>query len=406
MPDAPITTPVEQAEGQGTTASILPHSGVLQVSVAPQALVEDYTVYATSPDEFRTWVDELYGLWKKTENNVFFTAVVFGVTIYAGGLFIAYSINFGYNYVQSWAVYVGTAGIIWTVALIRYGSYNIHYAYEELRPCFLITDDEYSGKIHHWFSRLKSHRANFIAAMGWFVLALIVVGLAYYAEPLLDWIHLRALRNSIFDVTWFSPPNKDYKALIIVYFALAVAFPLATSFRLLLINVLFLISLKDYPVIPSVNIIRNRLRPVTDLYIRIALSWFVGVSLFGAVFFTSLTDSAIIFLGVLSFAGLATFFTPQYVFRQYLVQSYRRTCDIGLYSLAEELGIQLTERLPKEERTRLSADLPYTKLSYAEISEVTTPGFLWVYDLSDVILLLIAQLIAVASVYFQGILTP
>jgi hypothetical protein len=167
------------------------------------------------------------------------------------------------------------------------------------------------------------------------------------------------------------------------------------------VNLWFLLDLRRLPVIPSAEIIRSRLRGVTNFYLAISFSWFVGVGLFGLVFYRALDLLSITFFSLLSLLGTGTFLTPQVIFRRYLASSYRFTCDVALEGLNRELGIKIHE----ESRSADAARIPMRGLSAPEglesiITSTTRPGGL-VYDAGDFLVLLFGQLVTASVIVLQ-----
>jgi hypothetical protein len=211
---------------------------------------------------------------------------------------------------------------------------------------------------------------------------------------------MEALRPPVFPPEWYTPQHLFVKASIIAYYGVCVSLPLATSARLLALNVLFLWNLRTWPVIPVTNIIRVRLRKVTDLYMFTALTWFAGVSLFGVVFFQELDLAAVTIIGLLSILGILTFLVPQWIFRTYLFRSYRLACDMTLAALNNALGIELRENA----RPIGSIDFPYDISNLKDLANfvgaVSKPSF-WVYDPEDFAAITLGQVVAFVSVFFQ-----
>lgn len=358
----------------------------------------DHERFATSLSQFRPWY---YHLFEGFPFPIPVAAALVVLLVFLGGLLLSWAIGFGRVYVRTPAIYVGNFGIAWVLAVLQQGSLQVHTAYERLRPCFLIDDEEYRHVTTSWFNRMASHAGNFQVSMCFFALAVAVVYIGMFRPDIAQALDIRSLRPLLFfPPPWFAHDNLTLKCAILCYYGFSVALPLGTSFRLMVLNLLFLLDLRHLPVIPAPEIIRARLRDVTNLYMFISASWFVGVSLFGVVLFRTLDMLSALFLGSLSLLGVLVFLTPQVVFRQYLARSYRLVCDWSLHALNRHLGIELHERTRSHYLSELDAH-PANLNGLATIIQTSSkPGAL-IYDAGDFLILLGGQLIVFASAFFQ-----
>jgi hypothetical protein len=268
-----------------------------QLIVIPK-LCFDSEQFATSPDQFRAWFDILFRI---LPFPIPITAAIMGILVFLGGLLLSLIIDFEREYVYTPAIYIGSFGIAWVLGVLRQASLTVHEAYEDLRPCFLVDDKEYKQIITLWFNRICSNSGNLQASMLFFVLALIVVYIGAFRDDVIQALNIRSLRPLFFfPFYWFTPDNLVFKAAIISYYGFFVALPLGTSFRLMVLNLFLLLHLRHLPVIPAANIIYSRLRVVTELYLFVSGSWFVGVALFGIMLFRTLDLFSALGLGILS----------------------------------------------------------------------------------------------------------
>jgi hypothetical protein len=363
-------------------------------------LTINYQNYSTDPINFQTWVDIIFS---KIKFSLPVTAIFIGIVAYLGGLLISQAISFEKEYIQSRAIYIGVFGISWVVGIIRYASISIHRAYEQLRPCFLIDDDSYNSVIRRWYSRMTNHSGHLLAVLGFTIVAWTAVYIAFFQPDLLQKASIQSLRPVIFEPFWYTPDHLEIKALIIAYYGLFVAFPLGTASRILIVNFFFLLDLRQFPVIPLANVVRFRLREITDLYIFISMTWFVGVGLFGIAFFNNLDVISTVFLLGLSFLGTLTFFTPQFIYRKYLLQSHRLSTQWVLESFYSRLNIGFQERQTvKLPGTNNSKSLGMDNLS--EFVTASEQAQLWVYDPSDLFYFIVGQGVALGSVFLSRII--
>lgn len=368
-----------------------------------QILTFDYAVYATSPHEFQTWIDKLISYFRKP---VIVVALFIAIGVYLLGFLIAFSIDFNHNYVRTIPVYIGVFGIFWVVVFIRYASQGFHRAYEELRPCLLIPDDEYVAHIKYWFARLAELRGTVKVIIVCIVLAWILVYMAYSNSTLLERLNLTSMRSSPFhEENWFTPQHYLVKALLLAFFGVCVAIPLGTGIRMLAINFMFLLTLRKFPLLPLPNLLRTRLQRVTNIYLISTLSWFVGVALFGAVLFKDLDLISVIGLLGLSLLGILTFFTPQVIYRLMLVQSNHLSSQWVLAAFYNRFQVRINERRTP---TLLPSSIGLTLANMDDLSgfvAASSDERLWVYNPGDIALLFIAQGLALLSVYAQDILS-
>lgn len=379
------------------SANVAGGVGAIAQSSASNMWTFDYTQYLTKTQDFKTWVDHIFD---KLRLPNALTALLVALAVYLGGLVLALSINFQAEYISSFAPYMGGFGVGWVVWAVRYGSQRIHSAYAELRPCFLVSDQEYKRKLAYWFRILSSDVGSFTVSIVFLLVAFVAVYFSFYRMDVLEPLQIRSLRPFIFPPSWYTPDDFFIKSLIVAYFGFCVAFPLGTGFRLLLVNVFFLWNLRHFRVIPVANIVRVRLRKITDLYLFAAIAWFLGVSLFGIVFFDTLDILSIIALGGLSLIGLLTFLVPQLIFRTYLFRGYRLTCDMSLLALNKILRIDLREEPDQGIMDLASAPTNLADLA-AIVEAVNRPSF-WVYDPEDFGIILLSQALAFLSVFYQG----
>lgn len=353
--------------------------------------------YGTLQKDYRLWVDIVF---EKFGLHPLASATILGLIAFFTGLLLSFTISFEKEYLTTFPVYIGTFGITWVLAIVNHSSTTFHEAYEELRPCFLITDKEYSQIISKWFRIFSSHKENLKAIFFLALFAIWAVYVTLYNPQFLATINSNSLKE-IFPLSWYQPEHKLIKAIIISIWGIFVAFPLGTAARLLFYNFFFLLQLRKLPVIPIPSTIKTRLQKINDLYIFIASTWFVGVGLFGILLFDKLDIISIVYLGVLSAFGTLTFLTPQFVYRQLLIQSHKVASQWILYSFYSDLNIKLNEKQFTKIPTEIGSKLARMD-DLKGFVEVSKQSDLWVYDLRDFSFLLIGQVVSFGSVYVQS----
>ncbi len=355
----------------------------------------DRNIYGTSSKDYPLWTDLLF---EKIKLPFPLPAILLGIVAYLIGLLISATINFQSGYVNSFPIYVGAFGIAWVLGVEQYASKEIHNAYEELRPCFLIDDKTYSKTIKKWFEIFTANRGNFQGIFILLIIAMAAVYVTFYFPEVVESMNVISLR--VFPPYWYSPENKIVKMIIIDVWGVLVAFPLGTAIRFLIVNFFFLLRLKDFPVIPVPSMIKARLQKINNLYIFISSTWFVGVGLFGVLLFDKLDVLAIIILGALSFLGTLTFLTPQFIYRRFLIQSHKIASQWTLRSFYSNLGIEVREKALSGVSTEIGSNL--AKMNDLKgFIEVSKQSDTWVYDPSDFIFLLLGQVVSFGSVYFE-----
>jgi hypothetical protein len=389
----------EDGDSDKRTDNTLEDNPVVQIAHHPDRINHDYEVYSTDPAEYQTWVDIIF---RKLKLPIPLVAIGLGLIVLLTGLAIASTIGFRLEYLSTYPIYIGAFGIVWVTGIIRHASLSFHSAYEELRPCFLVDDLTYKKVIDEWYTLLSNNKRNFIWVLGLFIAACIVVYFSFFCPNLVKFLNIESLRPGAFPSFWFTQDHIHVKALIVIWFGLCVAFPLGTAARLLVINFFFLLNLRHFPVIPLGNVVRVRLRKITNLYTFISMTWFVGVALFGIVLFENLDLLSIAALLLLSSLGTLTFLTPQVVFMNFVLRSNRIASQWTLAAFCDHLNIGLRERQILNVPT--SKYFHIAKMEdLAGFVEASSQSPLWVYDPSDFILLLVGQAISLGSVFFESV---
>ena len=366
-------------------------------------LTMDYLKYATNHKEFPTWIDIiLEEISKRLKVHWTIAAFLVGGVVYITGLGIAGLFNFSQVYIRSLPVYLGVLGIAWVFGSLHYASISIHNAYNMLRPCLLISDKEFKEYMSSWFNRLRNIRANVMASVIVLLSGWLVVYLIYFQENVLLNLHLY-LKPRVFPPEWFFPPNLGAKAFIIDFYVVCIAFPLGTTARMLTLNLFFIIGFTKFPVIPIPSIVRIRLRGVISLYNFVAFTWLVGVGLFGILLFDVINAFTLAFLIILSSIGLFTFFVPQFVYNKMLLRSHETSTQWFLAAFYKKANVLLHEKptlkLIPDHVGQTIASLD----NLAEYINGIDSSPIWVYNLSDLLWLIVGQAFSLGSVYLENL---
>jgi hypothetical protein len=145
------------------------------------------------------------------------------------------------------------------------------------------------------------------------------------------------------------------------------------------------------PVVPIPGRLIARFRGITGFYLQVSTTWFVGVALFGVLFFKHLDLIAALVLVVTGGFGALTFFLPQLVFHSFLIRAAARIAEhVNALFREEADSILVGSALSVSSFEANPAAL--TKL--ANMVQVTQPTPMWVYDYKDILILLFGQLLA------------
>ncbi len=359
----------------------------------------DHKNYFTDHSDYKTWIDIIYeylGL------NPLLTSLFVFVILFLVGLIFSYIGHFHQEYIFTPAMYVACFGISWVFFINHLASKKIHKAFEYLRPCFIVEDNEYKNKIRFWFSKFRNQRGNLSFSLILFIIGVIIIYFSIYNENILKQLHISSiLRPSIFPSFWKAEIDRGLKFSLLIFYDLGVCLALGTSARMFFINFFFLINLKDFPVIPVSNVLKSRLKTITDFYVYLSLAWFLGVTLFVILFYPTYDFFAVIVLLSLIILGVLTFFTPQIMFRKYLVSSYKTLCDLCLYDFYDKMGIKLVERISHKHKVFNNSKISNFN-SLVEIIAVSNKPPLWVYDSEDFLILFIGQLLPFIIWFLQS----
>lgn len=358
-------------------------------SMQKSELFFNYTEYHTTTLMFPTWIDKLFSRIKLPS---LLLSILICIIVYLIGLVVSLLIGFHSNYLNSIPIYIGLFGISITIFIIRYGSTSIHKSYDQLRPCFIISDSQYKNFLDNWFSRLSNIRSTIYLCV---FLSLIFIALSYfsfYFSNLIEYFKLVSIRPKLFEIqNWFNDPYKIVKFILLVFYSICIAFPLATAGRILFVNFFFLLDLHYLPIIPIPNLVRNRLRGITDLYMIITFFWFLGAILFIALFYGSsdILSTSLIFM--ISILGFLTFITPQVIYHFLLKKSEETASKWILASFYKKMNITLLEECEKKIINTQEAASKYELATLVDYFDASIPTKRWVYSQTEVLLFIIGQ---------------
>lgn len=352
--------------------------------------VQNYQKYSTNSTDFQTWLDKIYS---KLNFSTPTATVIIGAIVYFLGLFMAVIFDFGKEYIHTSGIYIGVIGICLVSGVVRYASLQIHNVFENLRPCFMVDDDTYCSFVKRWFSKL-SNNGNLAVAGIYIVVALLVAYNEFFTP--LNRVQYGATKAYFFEPFWYQPENLWSKTIIIAFYGICVALPLGTATRLLYLNYKFMGEVKKLPVVPLIKTIRVRFREIVDYYLYIFFAWSIGIGLFGIAFFKGLQIDSILFLSLMNILGIGAFISPQLCYRNFILQSLKATTNQSLKEYYSTIDINLRERPtfsmvnPENLHHSGAAELSRERINW------------WVYDLPDLIIFILAQVIIYGLTFLQS----
>lgn len=362
-------------------------------------LTFDHHNYATKHNDYLLWIDLIY---QKINLPWFLPAFIYAIIPFIIGLLVSILISFQKTYLSTLPFYIGIFGITWVLSIGHFGSKKFHTVYEDLRPCLLIDDESYSKLLHKWCQRMQSHKRNLIGILVLSIIALIFVYITFFQPQLLEKLNVGKF-TKVFSSVWFSSNRKIAKSIILGIWGIFVAFPLATASRLLIFNFLFLLDLRNLPIVPITGMIKSRFWKLNNYYIQIAICWFIGVGLIGFLLFDKLDIVSIISIGILSLIGTLTFLTPQFLYRQFINKSNLLSSKWVLRSFYKYFDIKLIEEdevlVSNESGANLSRENDLK--GFIQISKQYDK---WVYDPTDIVIGILGNIIPFLSVYITEII--
>lgn len=341
--------------------------------------------YVTNHGDYVTWIDKIYecGLARKFNVGVLGVSIVIAIAVYTFGLLLAVMFGFQWVYVRTPAIFLAVFGIPWVLGCVHYTSKDIHPAFADLRLCVIIPDLDYKDGLDYWFKRLASGKFNFIGIAVLFICILLFVITAVFAADAFLVFGITAFRPSLFPTEWFLVSNRLSTIVILTYFGILVAMPLGTAGRLLRVSIGLVDFMRNLTVIPEPDLARSMMKHISDLFLFTSVTWFVGVALFGILFFDKIDIISILVLIGVSGRGVTTFLSPQIAFRTLLMDAYRRKSEYYMRLYVNQAGL-----LPDEPVNSLKLD---EELTNKTIESLKKPRF-WVFDISSISIVLISQI--------------
>ena len=381
---------------------------LLEAAEAKPARDANEGFYTTSGHDYGFVVDRLVSRYRPG----WLVAVIVAIAMYCIGLTISSFGGFLRLYVRTSAIYLGCADLAWVVFWVHFLSRRIHVDYAELRPALLISDRTYRQHVEKWFRRIFSRYWNGVASGALavaFPLGAWAAFLRRGATPTLFQQQIHSIHPWLFPAAWYADPNHHWwKYAVIAAYGAVSGVVLGSALYALIVNTLSLGGLGRMPVVPIPEIVRLRLRRITDFHVLIALAWEIGVGTFVLLFYRTWDVISITTVALLASCGVATLLVPQVIFRRLVMRGYVDISHLSLqtfYSTYCKEPIRLT-------RHGANSDLDLDFQSddgrasgLGELRAATVRPPLWVYDARDIAIWFGAQVVLIGTVLAQIRLT-
>jgi hypothetical protein len=313
-----------------------------------------------------TWVDDLY---RKVALHLVTVSLLCGGTVYAAGLFIALTLGFQATYLTTIPVYYGFFGISWVLGCIRWGVLRVPGMLDEVRICFK-DEQRFVNLANQSMRALGSRAGAFRMSAGVFLVGLVGLVLWFF-------VFGQDTERRLFPDLWYQEPLAG-KTFILLVFDIGCSLPLGTGLWLIYANALFLHSLSRLDVIPLPGVLIARLRRLTAFYLIAALTWFLGVALFGLLFFKHLDALAAFILSITAAFGLVLSLGPQLVFHRFIARASSEAAG----EFARLFKLEFSGRIDHGNLPQVTSML-----------QASQAGQMWVINLKDVLLLIVGQLL-------------
>jgi hypothetical protein len=324
----------------------------------------------------------------------FFTASM----LYVIGWVISYLYRFDDLYVNTHLFRHLTLAIWLALLTIAMGRIELYKSLLKIRKCFIITDGEYLRYINDWYSDLFKSKGPIVI---WsFIASLIIWAIIslFYPYPLITNIldHLRIMPfTTILDSEWFLEPKLP-KMLMLTLFLWFGAVPLSLGLWGGYRFPIFMRRLETFQVVPIPSLLLIALRIPTELFLSVSFVWFILTVSTSFVLFTTINIASGLIISAIASVGLVLFFVPQYSFHTLLIKSYLRLSELSA-DVYSDLYVN-------DENKKGVKDYKKNKLSFCvDTSEKIRPVNLWVFDISDILLLILGQLFSLAGLIWQSL---
>jgi len=336
-------------------------------------------------DQYRLWLDDYYSFLPSFFRRVpFLPALILALGPFLTGVALSARAGFLSNYLRTPPIYLGMFGIVLVTVSIRWGTQRLPEILGEIRTCFDVSDDAYGVFVHKWNRRFASGKGQALSIAPILMAAYGGVWCAFYLRD-------RAGTSGViryfhaFPDCWFDGQHYPEKLLLIGLYGLPVIALLVTGAWELIVNMLMLRQLMQFPMIRLPALLNSQLHRLGDFYLKTAATWSMGVALiviFGFKVFDPVSGAVMLVTGLL---GLAIFFYPQYLFHN------------SLGSVIDSMANEAYRLFRQSQNTtgRRSRSGTETEL-LAQLIAMSQPSGALVYDWGNIAVLVLSQLIPVA----------
>jgi hypothetical protein len=350
----------------------------------------DYEV-PFGPEDFPFFLDHIYRL---VPSSPLWSSLIVGLSVYLLGLLASLAAGFPEVFIDTPLLRHVAFSTFLALAAIGYAKQEIIDSLGAMRPCFAVDDEVFVTYVRKCMLALFSRRGPLVVWAALSVVAVWGTTSALYPYPLIRPIlsFLSTLPfNEILGTGWFGE-TRVVKVLVIDSILLVGAVPLSVGLWGGFKCVALLAELLAMPVIPMPGVLLALLRRPTDLFLKVSFAWFLLTASSGVVLFERLDAISGAILLTIGSVGLVLFFLPQFAFHVLVIRSYH-----GLAHLAACEYVRLAGSSAESARSiRL--------LEYCtETSENVKPKDLWVFDVSDVVLLFLGQMVSVAGTLWASV---
>lgn len=336
---------------------------------------------------YRTWWD----VWCDIiPLHYILTCALTSCIVFLIGFAIAYCTGIHELYLTSHPIYLGVFGIFWVSASFRWGSRRYFSVVEELQPYFAIPVEKYDHLVKEWFSRMTNNKLCLSISFVLIVLAWIgIYAVPHYPNhPIFKPF---PVLFELFPAEWYHEPHLLVKGLIIDIYAIPVLLLVVSTGIPIGLNLLFMDALGRQPLVPLPEVIRGKFRALVSFNMVVSVTWSVGVVLFIILFLPRFDALSLSIVLVLSSLGILTFFLPQYSIHCNLEKMQSKIFDIYREMYMKYFKYFEPTRPKVGVITRDDVDSKLEWLDY--VTTKTKPIRTWIYEPSDVVTLVVTQLV-------------
>lgn len=321
-----------------------------RVADPPASAMSARLPFATSPDEFCTWVDHLADVLGPFKDVLFGVpaAVFFGAVPFIVGLVIAAAVGLRDVYLTSPGVYVSCIGIAYSVWIMRWASRSIHGRDAALRVCFDVTDEEYRKVVASYLRKATNNRKVVLPAGLFMLFVWAYFAFVFFGPPALANALLIGFPSAGFSSVWHSGGSLIAKMAILDLFSGCAIFCVYTAARFTFWAARVYPRLLDLPVRPLPHLVLTQFQGVVGISLVGTFAWSGGVILGELLYGTRVDALGGAFLIWVIIFGLVAYLLPhnavRAVLREAKTRAIDRAMDVYLHANSERLTIaQLAE---------------------------------------------------------------